>query len=598
MGVVYQGQDPEIGRVVAIKTLRSITSENFPDKESALKRFRAEAQSAGNLRHPNIVTVFDANIANDIPYIVMDYVEGRTLASILQEHGKLPPGRALHYLRQIALGLDAAHRKGVIHRDIKPTNIVIDPNDQAYILDFGVARMSQSFAPKEGEDNEDEPIMGTPGYMSPEQILNYSLTGKSDLFSFAIVAYECLTGRRPFGGKEFKDMIKSIVQDEPYPLTIAAPELPLALEAEFQRALEKHADARFDTAEIMIDTFKSALGSLLDKRREPTAASPLKRERKPSEWKNIETTSVKSEVLGEAGAPVSEVSSESTQVSEQDKQEGTVEKERSREAHEKLIKVKPKQQGADGDDFTSPRQEFHERPHDGLALPGDMFAYESPMSNRSHDSLLKKRRKETLILRMSFLGLALLLMGSGAYLMFFSTPEPTDVASQKNNVLPDLSATNAATVGDLKKLDTLKVSESKPIEALTDKEILSVISDEETSEVRMLKALKVARERQLAEVVDASVVPLESASYAVRVETIKLLGAMGDKRIVPVLVKRLDDHDPLVRIQTAKVLGNLGSRSAVGYLSTRFFSESNDEVKKELKAAIEKINGFPLVADS
>ncbi|MCB0311304.1 MAG: serine/threonine protein kinase, partial [Bdellovibrionales bacterium] len=125
MGIVYKGQDPEIGRLVAIKTLRKMFSSHFQDTSTSLERFRLEARSAGNLRHPNIITVFDINFEGEIPFIVMDYVEGEGLDQLISKNGRIEPRLVIRYLREVAQGLDYAHSNGVIHRDIKPSNIIV-----------------------------------------------------------------------------------------------------------------------------------------------------------------------------------------------------------------------------------------------------------------------------------------------------------------------------------------------------------------------------------------------------------------------------------------------------------------------------------------
>lgn len=253
MGVVYKAQDPEIGRLVAIKMLNPLP----PSKEDLAKliyeHFRLEAKSAGNLRHPNIITIFDVNIHKDSPYIVMDYVEGETLEQQIERLQRLSPPQVINYLYQLAAGLDYAHAHGVIHRDVKPANILIDYTEHLFILDFGVASFGD-FA-----DKESEPIMGTPSYMSPEQILNKTVDYQTDLFSLGIVAFEAFTGKRPFAGNSATTVLGNILKGIRYDLTEVAPDLPLSLEAEFDRAFAPNREERFSSGAEMVAAFEMAL---------------------------------------------------------------------------------------------------------------------------------------------------------------------------------------------------------------------------------------------------------------------------------------------------------------------------------------------------
>lgn len=195
MGVVYKAIDPSLGRTVAIKTIRLADFQDPDERERLRTRLLKEAQLAGVLSHPNIVTVYDVLEQNDFAYIFLEYVQGDSLESMLRK-GSLPLD-LLQYLRQVADALDYAHSKGVVHRDIKPANIIIaDEGLQnqpiAKIADFGVARFVSH------EMTHNGTIIGTPNYMSPEQIQGTTVDGRSDQFSFAVVVYEALTGAKPF----------------------------------------------------------------------------------------------------------------------------------------------------------------------------------------------------------------------------------------------------------------------------------------------------------------------------------------------------------------------------------------------------------------
>ena len=206
MGVVYKAKDPTIGRTVAMKTMRVDT--HGLETEDMLRRFKNEARAAGLLNHPNIVTIFDAGEQDGMFYIAMEFIEGTTLHSMLAERRVLSPDEAIRISRQICKALDYAHAGGIIHRDIKPANIMITANGQVKIMDFGIAKAG-------GGMTSTGQVLGTPNYMSPEQVKGKPLDGRSDLFSFGVMLYEMLTGEKPFVGQNVTTIIYKIVHENP-----------------------------------------------------------------------------------------------------------------------------------------------------------------------------------------------------------------------------------------------------------------------------------------------------------------------------------------------------------------------------------------------
>jgi len=238
MGVVYKARDPLINRIVAIKivSLSALLGEE-QRKEYSL-RFSREAQAAGNLHHPGIVTIFDVGEEEGLPYMAQEYIEGRSLSQCIKEKQVLPLGQAIDIARQIAATLAYAHREGVVHRDIKPDNILIDKDGRAVITDFGVARLSSSELTRTGE------VLGTPHFMSPEQVLGKTVDGRSDLFSLGVVLYVMLTGKRPFSGDTISSICYQIVHEEAQPLP-AAKGLPPEITEILRKLLEKNPEDRF-----------------------------------------------------------------------------------------------------------------------------------------------------------------------------------------------------------------------------------------------------------------------------------------------------------------------------------------------------------------
>ncbi|MCB0323405.1 MAG: serine/threonine protein kinase, partial [Bdellovibrionales bacterium] len=259
MGVVYKGRDPEIGRLVAIKTLKSVFMGDDPAGAEALQRFRLESRSAGKLHHPNIVTIFEAGrTESGSPYIVMEFIDGSSLESMIAQSGPLEPLGVLHYLSQIAGAIDYAHSQNVIHRDIKPSNILIDEHHRPHLLDFGVAKLSDTSLTPAGT------VVGTPSYMSPEQIRGAKLDGRTDLFSLAVVAFEAFTGVRPFPGSDFTTVVSNIIHKEPLSFREVGAELPQELEAALRRGLAKDREDRLPQAVAFVESLAAVFGVELD----------------------------------------------------------------------------------------------------------------------------------------------------------------------------------------------------------------------------------------------------------------------------------------------------------------------------------------------
>jgi eukaryotic-like serine/threonine-protein kinase len=239
MARVYRGRDLRLNRQVAIKVLHShyATDQNF------LQRFHHEAQAAANLRHPNIVDVYDVGQDADTHYIVMEYVPGSDLKALLMRNGALPIEQAVYVGESVANGLDAAHRIGMVHRDIKPQNIIVGEQGQVKITDFGIAKSSLSTAL-----TETGVTFGTADYISPEQARGQTATPRSDIYSLGVTLYETLTGRLPFSGDSSIAVAMQHVGTDPPPPRMYNPRIPPQLESLVLRALAKEPDTRPTTA--------------------------------------------------------------------------------------------------------------------------------------------------------------------------------------------------------------------------------------------------------------------------------------------------------------------------------------------------------------
>ena len=261
MGVVYLALDPRLQRRVAIKTYRLPDGLTADQKREFQERFLREAQAAARLSHPGIVTVFDSaeDEATGDPFIAMEYIEGRTLRERLDEDGCPPPERAFEIVAILAEALHSAHAAGIIHRDVKPGNVLVcDADEQVKIADFGVARLQTSELTRTGM------TLGSPAYMSPEHITRGHVDARSDLFSLAVILYEMLCGERPFHGEELAGLAYSIVHENPIPMTKRVGGLPRAVDEFFDRALAKDAGERFADGNEFAAALRSARAAPVD----------------------------------------------------------------------------------------------------------------------------------------------------------------------------------------------------------------------------------------------------------------------------------------------------------------------------------------------
>ena len=252
MGVVYEALDPTIGRKIALKAIRFDGIGTTADE--AARRFKNEARAAGGLNHPNLVTVYDAGEDNGILYLAMEFIEGVTLEALLRTQRTIATAQTIDMVRQICSGLDFAHAKGIVHRDIKPGNIMLAAHGLVKITDFGIARAGEAMTIT-GQ------VVGTPNYMSPEQVLGKTLDGRSDLFSVGVMLYEMVTGERPFEGQSITTIMYKIVHETPISPRKLDSTIHPGLSAVIEKSLEKSAEERFPNgAELAraVQNFESA----------------------------------------------------------------------------------------------------------------------------------------------------------------------------------------------------------------------------------------------------------------------------------------------------------------------------------------------------
>ncbi|MCW3066797.1 MAG: serine/threonine protein kinase, partial [Solirubrobacterales bacterium] len=250
MAGVWEAEDTRLGRRVAVKVL----AQHLADDPVNTQRFAREARAAARLsNHPNVATIYDVGEHDGRSFIVMELVTGGTVASALHR-GRVPRERALIWLRDAAAALDAAHEQGVIHRDVKPGNLLRDEHERVRVADFGIARLaSEATVTATGQ------LLGTAAYLSPEQVLGRPTTSASDRYALAVVAYELLTGRRPFTAEHPTAQARQHLEDEPDPPSVVDSSLPRALDRVLERGLAKEPEQRWPTATAFVAALAGAL---------------------------------------------------------------------------------------------------------------------------------------------------------------------------------------------------------------------------------------------------------------------------------------------------------------------------------------------------
>ncbi|MFY9513380.1 MAG: serine/threonine-protein kinase, partial [Rubrivivax sp.] len=254
MGVVYKGFDPGIQRVVALKTIRSHLAEGSDTAATLAARFRNEAQAAGRLQHPGIVAVHDYGDEGDIAYIAMEYVQGATLARYLASEPRFSEDDIVSLISQLLDALDHAHSNGVWHRDIKPANLLLTQDGRLKVADFGIARISSVNL------TQVTSIVGTPGYMAPEQLMGKAIDGRADLYSVGVLLYQLLVGKPPFSGTLESLMYRVIHEPPVLPSAVPGCARGAGYDGVLDTALAKHAEQRFANAAAFKQALQASIG--------------------------------------------------------------------------------------------------------------------------------------------------------------------------------------------------------------------------------------------------------------------------------------------------------------------------------------------------
>src|SRR5437763_2735352 len=252
MGVVYHAKDPVIGRPVAVKTLQLSEEGTGLTRAELLARFQTEARAAGLLTHPNIVVIFDAGETEGLFFITMEFVEGKSLQNLIDAGQMFPLPRVLRIMEQTCSALQFAHDCNIVHRDVKPANLMLTRDDTVKITDFGTAKILQF-----GTVQQTAHVVGTPSYMSPEQIKGKVVDGRSDIFSLGVVLYEMVTGEKPFPGQNITTVIYKIVNEEPTAPRQIDPSIHPGISAVVMKALAKEPEQRYQSCREMLEDLRN-----------------------------------------------------------------------------------------------------------------------------------------------------------------------------------------------------------------------------------------------------------------------------------------------------------------------------------------------------
>ncbi len=264
MGAVYLGRDPKIGRQVAIKTMALAREFAGDELVEARERFFREAETAGRLQHPDIVTIFDAGEERDLAYIAMEYLKGDNLQAYTQPPKLLPVASVLHIVARVADALHYAHSQGVVHRDIKPANVVVDlTTDVVKVTDFGIARVADSARTRTGM------VLGTPSFMSPEQLAGRRVDGRSDLYSLGVMLFQLLTGRLPHRSESMATLMQQIANEPAPDVRLLRPDLPEAVARVVALTLEKRPEARYTGGQQLAADLRAAMDRMKAEGQQP-----------------------------------------------------------------------------------------------------------------------------------------------------------------------------------------------------------------------------------------------------------------------------------------------------------------------------------------
>ena len=561
---IYLAQDPKTKSTVTIKAL-SFLSGVQPEKcTGALTEFKYRMCISPSLNHPFIIRIVDIGHDGTTPYIVSEYVEGESLTTHLARHLKLTPLSTVKYLDQIAAAIDFAHVKGINHLNLSPSKILIDKNDNAFVFDFGVSELLKLIIGPQGDDPLHDQKREL-SYRAPEQLVGGRQGDfKSDLFSFAAIAFECLSGIKAFGGEGSDEIVRALTVGPTPVISVLCPDLPPDLDPVFRQALAVSPEDRYPTA---LD-FTLAVSRVLHDETERISLEPRR---------------------GRLTAPLPEGADSRAQ------------------RPVNLFKSAPgggqtaaAQAGVSPWAYLSHIQPGQYKDHEEQARsahrPGSIFSrwvagYEEMPTVKGEMSL---RRSRKAFRQFAFLILGSIAAGVFGYQLYLGRSGP---AAKMSSLASEPQVREIALAEQPLITPAFEPAPGNDaVEILNNRQLFGILLGEggEASDKRIIDALHEAERRKVANLVDACALALKKHSAKVRQEILGVVVGLGDKRIVQYITPLLEDGDAAIRSRAIEVLGVLGDKRPLNYLILRYLSEADPAIKKSFYDAIEKISGYAM----
>jgi serine/threonine protein kinase len=575
-GVIYKARDPEIERYVSIKTWTKPYGLSDEDAHAILERFTKEAQALGILKHQNILSLFEVQKEGTSASMVMDYIEGETLDSILTRVGALTVRGVLALVAQISSAIDYAHDRGVIHGDLRPACITLDSSGNVYVSDFGLSTLR-------GRAEEQQDFIGSAAYAAPEVLRGEFPRASSDIFSCAVVAFECLTGTRPFHGDTVSALLQSLMEHEPRPASMLVDDMPEQIDEVFRIALSRDPKNRYGS----IQEFQSALEGVLtaEAARELQASKEQEQaQSRMSDGMKMATSLAHEQTEGEVVEVI-----EGEDSSQSAPENGVGSDERTAEGVEALKDaIASEGEAQDSDDEPDKKGEgsspgrglTKKRQEDKSKKKAARPDTESDKEDAPEDKKAKEQRKKAesqkkraALVRIVIL-VGLIVAVGATYWVFTSGVEL--YRELKETYFPKGESTYAEL-------------EHVAIGAMKDSELKTVLMSGFSSESRTIDSLHEALRRKLDGLGSIATFLLGSNSYLIRIEALKILGVLKDEDSYLKVLAQLEDNDPLVRLQVIRTLLLYGEVRALPTLVYRARNEKVPEIKLALDSAIQEL---------
>lgn len=567
LGVVYRAKNMDTEQEVALTMLDQEQAGEHTSTPESIERFKFEMRAICKLRHPNIVPVIEATSFGEKLCVVADCVDGEQLDELLERKGPLDSSEAIQYFSQLATALDHIHSREIYHGRFKTGSVIIDKFKVPIIRDIAVS----CAGPKHID-------VATLGYCSPEVVLQEQIDERSDQFSLAVVAFECLCGYKPFRGQDYNTVGQSILNGNFRAMSEVRPELPIALDAVFERSFQKEREARYTSSQALVAAIATALQ--VDHPIVQAAADYEiirgRRKRKQSDWDLFTIKALRDDMAATSGQSFSRYKPDEDPSTKKRKKvwidEGPIQKQK--------------------------KIEMYDAPKPTATTPGGLFDVAQEVAPEDPNALKRLFKPAMIKLIGAVVGVLTLLSGVKLFLMVTNWAAPSQEEQAAGEYASAPVEEKIDPMALLKEIDdtdgkggpVTAPARKKSISEMTELDIRALLVRGEASDEELLRALYEAKKRSMPDLVSLSTYVLQSASPRLRIGTIGLLAESGDPRAVPFIVPRLDDPEFMVRSEAAKALGVLRDRRAKEHLIARLKKEEVLAVKSSITSALLKLN--------